>query len=255
MSGGPLRPSIRAWSATHPGTVKSENQDACLCRPEIGLFAVADGVGGHRGGAIAATQAMEILSVVPCDLAPAARLASVRARLQDVHQALLAMARQPGSQLAPATTIVAMLLHERHFACLWAGDSRAYLLREGTLHRLTTDHSVVQDLVSAGALSEAEAELDSRQNIITRAVGAGPDLLWVAKSIGQFQPDDRFLLCTDGLHKTLASDDIVRIMTDDPADAAQQLVEQALARSARDNITVVVVAPPPLLSDAGIGAG
>ncbi|GGF34619.1 serine/threonine protein phosphatase [Aliidongia dinghuensis] len=238
-----MTPSIRAWSATHPGAVRTQNQDACLCRPEIGLFAVADGVGGHNGGEIAAARVMEMLSLIPDGLAPAARLAAVRAGLQDTHRALLDMARQPGSHIAPATTIVALLLDGDHFACLWAGDSRAYLLRDGVLHRLTTDHSVVQSLVSAGALTEAEAEQDPRQNVITRAVGAGPEALSIAKSIGEVQPDDRFLLCSDGLYKTLEVEEIARTAMGDAADVAQQLITRALAQTARDNVTVVVAAP------------
>src|ERR1700756_1469957 len=132
--------SVRAWSATHPGSVRTQNQDACLCRPEIGLFAVADGVGGHSGGEIAAARVMETLSLIARDLPPIERLAAVRAGLQETHRALLQTATAPGATIPPAPTIVPLLLHEGHFACLWAGDSRAYLLRDGQLCALTTDH-------------------------------------------------------------------------------------------------------------------
>ena len=235
---------IRSWSATHPGTLRTQNQDDCLCRPEIGLFAVADGVGGHGGGEIASARVMEMLGLIPGDLAPAGRLAAVRAGLQDTHRMLLGQAKAPGALIAPATTIVVLMLHEGHFACLWAGDSRAYLLRNGTLCRLTTDHSVVQDLVSAGALTESEAEHDPRQHVITRAVGAGAEDLWIAKTIGQVLPDDRFLLCSDGLYKAVGIEKIAGLLeAAGPEDPTERLIREALAHAARDNVTAIVAVP------------
>jgi protein phosphatase/serine/threonine-protein phosphatase Stp1 len=238
--------TILSWSATHPGTVRTQNQDACLCRPEIGLFAVADGVGGHSGGEIASARVIETLSLIAEDLPPIERLAAVRAGLQDTHRALLETAMAPGATITPATTIVALLLHEGHFACLWAGDSRAYLLRDGQLCALTTDHSVVQDLVSAGALTAAEAEHDPRQHVITRAIGAGTGDLQIAKSVGQVLPGDRFLLCSDGLYKALELDRIADGLASGSAateNVAEQLIREALAHAARDNVTAVVALP------------
>jgi serine/threonine protein phosphatase PrpC len=239
-----MSPDIRAWSATHPGTLRQQNQDACLCRPEIGLFAVADGVGGHAGGEIASAQVMEMLALIPGDLPPAARMNAVRAGLQDTHRTLLRTAAAPGATIAPATTIVVLMLHEDHFACLWAGDSRAYLLRQGQLCPLTTDHSVVQDLVSAGAITKDEAEHDPRQHVITRAIGAGVEELRIAKIVGEASPDDRFLLCSDGLYKAIDLRDIASLMAGglDSADIAERLIHEALAHAARDNVTAIVAA-------------
>jgi protein phosphatase/serine/threonine-protein phosphatase Stp1 len=137
------------------------------------------------------------------------------------------------------------MLHEDHFACLWAGDSRAYLLRQNRLHPLTTDHSVVQDLVSAGAITKDEAEHDPRQHVITRAIGAGTEDLRIAKIVGQVMPDDRFLLCSDGLYKALDIEEVANLLINgaDGEDVARKLIAQALARAARDNVTVVVAAP------------
>jgi protein phosphatase/serine/threonine-protein phosphatase Stp1 len=236
---------IRSWSATHCGTVRTQNQDAFLCRPEIGLFAVADGVGGQHGGEIAAAKVVEALNDIPGDLAPGALLAAVRAGLLEVHQALLRANALSGAATTPATTVVVLMLHENHFACLWAGDSRAYLLREGQLCPLTTDHSVVQELLDAGAITAAEAELDPRQNIITRAIGAGIEDLRIAKSVGMVMPDDRFMLCSDGLYKSVAVDRISAVMAGDgrSAEIAHDLIQEALAQGARDNVTAVVAVP------------
>jgi serine/threonine protein phosphatase PrpC len=233
---------IRAWSATHPGTVRSHNEDAFLCRPEIGLFAVADGVGGNGGGDVASGEVVTMLNRIPETLPPAARLAGVRSGLQQTHERLLATPAAMGHGVSPATTIVVLMLHEDHFACLWAGDSRAYLLRDRQLCRLTTDHSVVQDLLNAGAITEAEADADPRQHVITRAIGAGAPQLLVDKAIGQVRPHDRFLLCSDGLYKALGPETIASLLTAAQDDAAKRLVDAALVHSARDNVTAVVAA-------------
>jgi serine/threonine protein phosphatase PrpC len=238
--------AIQSWSATHPGTVRTQNQDACLCRPEIGLFAVADGVGGHSGGEVASRQVMAMLNAIPGTIPPAARLAAVRAGLQQAHEHLLQSPAATGPAIAPATTVVVLMLHEGHFACLWAGDSRAYLLRDGQLCRLTTDHSVVQDLVNSGALTEAEADQDPRQHVITRAIGAGEQELQIEKTVGEVLSQDRFLLCSDGLYKTLEAETITGMLAlaeDSVGDAAERLIHAALAHYARDNVTAVIAAP------------
>jgi serine/threonine protein phosphatase PrpC len=246
--------SIQAWSATHPGTVRTQNQDAFLSRPEIGLFAVADGVGGSGGGELASGEVVTMLSRIPEIGSPAARLASVREGLQRTHESLLgtcgpagnaagnAAGHPGGHAVAPATTIVVLMLHEGYFACLWAGDSRAYLLRDGQLCRLTTDHSLVQDLLNAGTITEAEAEADPRQHVITRAIGAGERKLRIDKKIGQVRPGDRFLLCSDGLYKALGLETIADLLTAPQDDAAKRLVAAALVGNARDNVTAVVAA-------------
>ncbi len=230
---------LRHWSATHPGTVRRDNQDGFCCRPEIGLFAVTDGVGGSVGGELASAAIVDRLNAIPAHLPAEERLAAARAALEEAHRDLRAQGR-PGRG-APAATIVLLMLHERHFVCLWAGDSRAYLLRDGALHPLTTDHSVVQDLVAAGELTAVQAETHPAANVITRAVGADPPDLRIDKIIGESAPADRFLLCSDGLHRVLHPEEIAASLAAGE-DVAPSLVDQALARAARDNVTAVVVA-------------
>ena len=233
---------LRCWEATHPGTVRSQNQDACLCRPAIGLFAVADGVGGHGDGVAASRAVMEILAAVPDDLAPSPRLAAIRAALQDAHARLLDAGAASEPEQTLATTVVVLMLHEDHFACLWAGDSRLYLLRQGVLRCLTSDHSVVQDLLDAGALSEDEAERDPRRHIITRAIGAGERNLLVEKVVGRIIAEDRFLLCSDGLYEAIGTEALGALLAS-RGDVAAELVEAALRLHARDNVTAVIAAP------------
>jgi len=137
-----------------------------------------------------------------------------------------------------ASTLVVLLARDGHFACLWAGDSRVYLLRGGTLAQVTRDHSLVQELVDAGAITAEEADGHPRANVITRAVGAA-EALELDKVSNRLAAGDRFLLCSDGLNKTLSDAELAGLMADPgPAD---RLLAEALERRATDNITVVAV--------------
>jgi protein phosphatase/serine/threonine-protein phosphatase Stp1 len=232
---------LHYWAASHPGAIRLQNQDSYICRPKLGLFSVADGVGGHSGGDVASARVVAMLGEIPEDMPPSERLPEVRSRLRAAHGELLRQGQGRAPQVTLATTIVVLMVHGDHFAFLWAGDSRGYLLRDGVLHQLTADHSVVQELIQSGAITPAEAEAHPQGNVITRALGAGgPDLL-IDKALGAAQPGDRFLLCSDGLYKAIGTDEMVEIMAGD-GDVAQMLVAAALARRARDNITAVVAA-------------
>ncbi|NLS07985.1 serine/threonine-protein phosphatase [Rhizobium sp. P32RR-XVIII] len=232
---------LRHWAASHPGAVRIQNQDSYICRPTLGLFSVADGAGGHSEGEVASTQVVKLLGEMSETVPPSERLAEVRVRLHAVHDLLLEKGRSQVPQVTLATTVIVLMVHGDHFAFLWAGDSRGYLLRDGTLHRLTSDHSLVQELVDSGTITTAEAETHPLSNVITRAVGAGGHELLIDKIRGIARPDDRLLLCSDGLYKTLSSEEMVEIMARD-GDVAEMLVAAALAQHARDNITAVVTA-------------
>lgn len=229
------------WAASHPGAIRLQNQDSYICRPRLGLFSVADGVGGHSEGDVASARVMSLLGEIPEEVPPSDRLAEVRLRLRAAHAGLLERGRERVPQVTLATTVIVLMLHEDHFACLWAGDSRGYLLRDGALHQLTADHSVVQELLDSGVITAAEAGSHPQGNVITRALGAGGPELRVDKAIGAAQPADRFLLCSDGLYKALDPGEMAEILAGD-GDVAQLLVAAALARKARDNVTAVVAA-------------
>lgn len=229
--------SLRHWAVSHPGTVRTKNEDAYLCRPEIGLFAVADGVGGHFGGGVASSEVIKALNEIEERLAPADLLNAARTRLRDVHRRLQEEAARNGRTPA-ATTVVVLLLSGDHLACIWAGDSRAYLLRCGRLFPLTADHSLVNEMASAGILSNGKADTHPSSSIITRAIGLTSSSALVDKVIGSIEPGDRFLLCSDGLTKAVDEEEIVaRLMADDPAAA---LLAAALHANAKDNVTALV---------------
>jgi serine/threonine protein phosphatase PrpC len=230
----------RSSAATHPGARRSANQDACLARLDLGLWAIADGAGGHQAGADAAQAVVAALDAVPPGLAAAELLAQVRLRLAGVHAALGRAAAEAGGGTLMAATVVALVARAGHFACLWAGDARAYRLAgDGPPERLTRDHSVVAELVEAGALTEPEAATHPDASVVTRAIGDGSEAVALDKVIGAIRLGERFLLCSDGIWKALPDSDLASLLRDGASAAA--IVEAALARDAADNITAVVV--------------
>ncbi|WP_203073908.1 PP2C family protein-serine/threonine phosphatase [Falsiroseomonas ponticola] len=230
--------TLAGEAVTHPGTVRPRNEDAFVDRGDIGLWAVADGAGGHGAGDVASAAVAEALRDLPPGLSAAELLAQVRLRVGAVHADLQARAAAAGPGRVIATTLVLLLARGGHFACLWAGDSRAYLLRDGALQRLTRDHSLVQDLVDGGVIDEAEAEGHPQANVITRAVG-GHGTLELDKVSARFAAGDLFLLCSDGVFKAVPEAEIGTMLA--AGQGAGAVIEAALARGARDNVTAVVV--------------
>jgi serine/threonine protein phosphatase Stp1 len=231
-----------SWATTHPGARRQNNQDAFVNRPDLGLWAVADGAGGHQGGELAAGMLREALDEIPPLLSASELLAQVRLKVGATHDALRALANKNDQPISGASTIVVLIVRNGHFACLWVGDSRIYLLRHGVMQQVTHDHSLVQELVDSGALRPEDAENHPRGNVITRAVGADVDELVLDKISARVQPGDRFLLCSDGLFKTLKESDLAGILAE-PAGVAptQAMIAAALAMNASDNVTAVAV--------------
>ena len=143
---------------THPGAKRTHNEDAYVDRPDLGIWAVADGAGGHAAGEVASGMIAEALEAIPTGLSASELLAQVRLAIEQTHTALREEAARRGPDVMVASTVVVMLARGDHFACLWAGDSRAYLLRGGTLRQITRDHSLVQELLEAGAIGPDEAD-------------------------------------------------------------------------------------------------
>jgi len=233
--------ALQAAERSHVGAVRKVNEDAMVSRPEIGLFAVADGMGGHGSGDVASAKVAAALAGAPAPRSAPAFLADFESRIVAANAQMRALARANGAHLI-GTTLAALLIHDAHYACVWCGDSRVYLLREGELTRLTRDHSEVQDLLDRGLLDEDEARVWPRRNIVTRALGVSetPELEIVD---GPVRAGDRFLLCSDGLTGHVADPELRSLMAvADLASAARALIDLTLQRGARDNVTVVLVA-------------
>jgi serine/threonine protein phosphatase PrpC len=225
-------------AATDPGG-RADNEDAFLNRSDLGLWAVADGAGGYAHGAAASRAVIEALDAIPSGLSGAEMLAQVRLRLTAAHVGLLAKAAAQGNGCVMASTVVVLIARGSHFVCLWAGDSRVYRLRDGALHQLTRDHSLVQRLLDDGEITEAEADTHPQRNVITRAIGGSEDLETMDKVTGRLHAADRFLLCSDGLCKTLSSAELAECLVENAE--AEPMVMAALRQGASDNVTAVVV--------------
>lgn len=228
-------------SRTHPGLKRKVNEDSILVRTERGLWAVADGMGGHEAGDVASAKVVEALSLVP----PHARIErfvdDAILALKNVNHELIKLARVDHMPRTIGTTVVGIAIAGDQFGCFWAGDSRAYRVREGEIAQLTRDHSLVQDLIDAGMLAPAEAEDHPNASVITRAVGASEDLK-VDTSGGDALPGDIFLLASDGLTRVV-DDDLIyeELMGSEPARAADRLLETVLSRGAPDNVSMIIV--------------
>ena len=236
---GPAR--FRSTARTHVGG-RALNEDRVLERPDVGLWAVADGMGGHMAGDVASTMVVEALGRVARFGSGYAYLNDVAAQLQAVNRQLLEGSGGGGGRPGlMGSTVVALLAHEGYYACVWAGDSRAYLLRDGRLTRLTHDHSLVQEMVDSGALTADQARSHPRANVITRAVGVADPLL-LEKRHAPIDAGDIFLLCSDGLTGTMRDEEIEeRLLRGDLDQAADDLLGLALGRGARDNVSLVLV--------------
>jgi len=230
--------ALRCYSVarTDVGLVRTQNEDSHVDRPRAGLWAVADGMGGHRAGAIASGLVREALEELEPIAGLDTYLAAARSRLQAVH------AHLRGTAAAGGSTALVLLAADDRFACTWVGDTRLYRWQAGRLERLTRDHSLVEELVASGTLTREAAWHHPLANRITRAVGMGDQLeLDVAR--GVLAPGERYLLASDGLHGMVTDAVIAELLAlPDLATAADALIAAVLRAGAPDNVTVILVA-------------
>ncbi|WP_309610279.1 protein phosphatase 2C domain-containing protein [Sphingomonas sp.] len=233
---------VESISRTHVGLRRKVNEDSFLDRPELGLWVVADGMGGHDAGEIASTMITNALSRAPVtrDLGAASRW--VEETLSDVNEELISFARTGDRPRTIGSTVVGLLIEGPSFVAFWAGDSRAYRLRDGELSKLTHDHSLVQGLVDAGMLAAEDAETHPQASVITRAVGVAR-IFSLEMVTGDVQSGDRFLLASDGLTRLVPDPELCAALADGPlAPIADRLVETVLQRGAPDNVTLTIIA-------------
>lgn len=225
---------------THRGLVRAHNEDALLVRSDAGLWLVADGMGGHDAGDWAARMVCE--QVARANLAGelAGGISRIEAALNEANAEIQESAARMGTTIG--STVVALLLGHGRFACVWAGDSRAYLRRGDDLRRLTTDHTWVQERVGRGDIPAEAADRHPNRHIISRAVGIVPHLeLDVVE--GRTDSGDRFLICSDGLTEVVDDAELSQCLDRfAPAEACDELLQLALTRGAPDNLTLAVVA-------------
>ena len=227
-------------SRTHVGLKRKINEDSVFADPERGLWVVADGMGGHEAGEIASAMVVEALRALPetNDLDELA--AGAVEAVQRVNRELIDLARSSERQQTIGTTVVGLAVADGAFRCFWMGDSRAYLLRDGEIRRVSHDHSLVQNLVDAGMLRPEEAESHANANLITRAVGVA-EQAEVDIAAGEAMAGDRFVLASDGLTRVVPDDELAaELGRASPAEAADRLIDMVLARGAPDNVTLII---------------
>jgi len=243
--------ACRSAAKSHAGR-RSLNEDAFLERVDLGLWAVADGMGGHRAGDVASRRVVHALDLGGPAPTPRAIMARIEAQLDSANADLVAEARAHGADAVVASTVAGLLVADSRFACFWAGDSRVYMVRDDAIVQLTRDDSHVQDLVDRGDVSADEAEHHPLAHVVTKAVGADAQFDPHVRH-GRLTDGDRFILCTDGLSRVLSPDETCAIGGRGPVrEAAAALVDEAVARGASDNVTAVVVSADGGQADASM---
>lgn len=224
---------------SHVGHRRKLNEDAVLDCTERGLWAVADGMGGHEAGEVASAMVIDALARVTAG--KDSRIEAAIAGLEAVNDSLIALGRASGQHRTIGSTVVGLVADDREYRCFWVGDSRGYRLRDGGIVQLTRDHSLVQDLVDAGMIEAADAESHPNANVVTRAVGA-VEQLRVDTVAGELLGGDTFLLASDGLTRLVREDELsANMASGDLERAAESLLDLALARGAPDNVSLVIV--------------
>ena len=227
-------------SRTDQGKVRKFNEDSIFASSELGIWLVADGMGGHNDGNVASTMIAEAVQSLHQEHDLKDIDESFRQQVQAVNTRLLGISNGDTALLV-GSTVVALLIEGTTFSCIWAGDSRCYLVRDGLISQVSHDHTEVQDLLDQGAITLSEAASWPRRNVITRAVGADYDLQLESVS-GFVEHNDCFVLCSDGLTGHVNDQEILASVSwSKSQDACDRLVGLALERGGKDNVSVVVV--------------
>jgi protein phosphatase len=229
--------------ATHVGKVRDRNEDGCLARPETGLWAVADGMGGHAAGDLASQAVIQALEAIDRPSSADALLARCQESICFANAQLRKLSVEHGDLVG--ATVAILLAFEGLYICAWSGDSRIYQVREERIQQLSRDHTEVQELLADGAITYEEAKNWRGRNAITRAIGAHevPEL---EVTRGQLAPGDLFVICSDGLTSHVQDDEILRCVTTNLSqEACDALIALTLERGALDNVSVIVTRYDP----------
>ena len=231
-----------AWTSvaeTNIGTVRKVNEDHYLDAPAALVWCVADGMGGHARGDVASQMITQQLQCLIDQFENTPLVPQVISCIQSVNNNLVSLSKAHNTIVG---STVAVLLFEDHKAhCIWAGDSRIYRLRNKQIQRITRDHSQVEDMIDLGLIKPEEAKSHPNSNIITRAVGASSELELEIRSY-ELELSDKFILCSDGLNNVLSDDELAQYLLTTPLhELTGTLIQTALTRQARDNVTVLVV--------------
>jgi serine/threonine protein phosphatase PrpC len=247
-------PVIRSWARTDVGHKRKHNEDSFLNDDALGLYVVADGMGGHAAGEVASSQAVKSIRESLLDGKPVldsfARTPTVEAREsvaalmeKAVLQAcadIYALAGSDAGKRGMGTTVVSLLVAGKKAVVGHVGDSRVYLFRNGRAHQLTEDHTIIQEQLKRGLITREQIPTAENRNVITRAVGIQPQVA-VDTLVTDLLPGDLFLLCSDGLHGYLQDEELPQLLAQERGKLTDMLTDLALQRGGKDNVTCVCV--------------
>jgi protein phosphatase len=238
--------SLRHAAATHVGRVRRGNEDSLYADEDTCVFVVADGMGGHAAGEVAAEIAANTIGAALSTASPemsASEIArTLDAAIAEANALILSRSQDDPGCYGMGTTVTALCMRDDSFLVGHVGDSRAYRVRDGVLERITRDHTLVQQEVDRGTLTDEQARVHPRSNVLTRALGI-PGELATDLYEGDVEPEDRMLLATDGLTAMLPDSEIERALTagQDAEATAEELIRMANAAGGLDNTTVIVI--------------
>ena len=237
--------TFKSSAVTHVGMVRKLNEDAFAERTDIGVWAVADGMGGHEAGEVASETVTNYIRNLCLNASFEEMLTAVQQSIEAANSELVAQSAAYDAQRVPGSTVVALLLNGNQGAVIWCGDSRIYRRRDRQIQQLTRDHSHVQDLVEQNIIRAEDAESHPMANVITRAVGIQEPLELESRLI-TVRPTDQFLLCSDGLSRLVSNQEIETMMANkNSEEVTQSLLHTALVRGATDNVTLICVKDCP----------
>ncbi len=251
-----LSQSLQSASLTDPGRVRDHNEDCIESRPEIGLYVLADGMGGYNAGEVASGMATSLISDGiqeawrPRDVDRSGREDAkalsdrlIREQIARANGAILTTSQNNPECAGMGTTLVVCLFYDNFVAVAHIGDSRLYRLRGESMEQVTRDHSLLQEQLDSGLITPEEAKLSQNKNLVTRALGIDPTVE-PELHVHETQPDDIYLLCSDGL-SDMVEDEEIRLtlitLKTNPSLTVQQLIQAANDNGGRDNISAMLI--------------
>lgn len=247
MSEITVRKPVKWHSAeeTNVGMVREINEDSIMSNANVGLWVVADGMGGYEAGNVASGMIVNSLQEISVSLHLDDFVTAIEDNILDVNQRIREYAEIVHDGRMLGSTVASLLIHRKVGACLWVGDSRIYRFRNNELAQLSRDHSHVEELLQQGEISPEEVENHPDGNVITRAVGADKEL-YVDINVFDTQVGDTYMLCSDGLYNTVDSENIIYCLNNFTAeDGVKSLIAKALENGAPDNVSVIIVKGVP----------
>ena len=251
-----LSQSLQSASLTDPGRVRDHNEDCIESRPEIGLYVLADGMGGYNAGEVASGMATSLISDglqeawLPRDVDRAGREDAkelserlIREQIVRANGAIFTTSQNNPECAGMGTTLVVCLFYDNFVTVAHIGDSRLYRLRGDSMEQVTRDHSLLQEQLDSGLITPEEAKLSQNKNLVTRALGIDPTVE-PELHVHETQPDDIYLLCSDGL-SDMVEDEEIRLtlitLKTNPNLTVQQLIQAANDNGGRDNISAMLI--------------